>query len=177
VHRAAVRDLQEPLALLFSEITLEPDLASDLVHLALSCLAIGAVLGMDLPVREAHVYTPEGQVLPLRVHAQRHGRAGAEPDQELFVWARAGIVAADGLGLVHGQGMAARAGGLQVAPRQGFFYLTIVGVLTDMRFSSWYADPNNSRIRRAFRTAVARSTRREARGDEPHDLLEHLGED
>src|SRR5437773_1565498 len=100
VHRTHVGDLSEPPALLLGQPTGQHELALDLVELALLGLAVGAVRGVDPGVREAHGDAVERPALLSRIQRERHGRSGAEGDQQIVVGRRAGVGAAVGDGLV-----------------------------------------------------------------------------
>ena len=85
VHRAHVRDLQQPAALLLIQGTFELYLALDAVDPAFLRLALLAVRGVYPVLREPHRHRFERPALSVGVHAQRHRRTAAEGREQVVV--------------------------------------------------------------------------------------------
>jgi len=100
MHRAHVGNLEEALALRFFERARELDRALKAVDLALSCLAFGAIRRVNLVVAQPDDDPLERQSLALRIHPQRHRRAGAEGRKQIVIGPRPAIVAASGFRFV-----------------------------------------------------------------------------
>src|SRR4029453_15967174 len=112
VDGTAVSDLEQPLALRGVERTFQHDLPIYLIDLALLGLAVGAVLGVDLVVLQPDPDLLQWPVLLAGIHAQGHGRAGAEAGGQRVVGAGPGIGAAAGGRVVGPQHMRSNAHGL-----------------------------------------------------------------
>ena len=79
MNRAAFGNVQKPGPLLVGELTLELQLAFDLVQLAGPRFAACAVLGVDTPMAQPHRGLAQWPALAVGVHAHGNGGAGAEP--------------------------------------------------------------------------------------------------
>src|SRR2546422_10395860 len=79
---AAVRDLQQALALHLVERTVQNDLALDGIERPVLGLTVGAVVRMDLLVAQADLEVSEGPALVLRVHSQRDRGARAQRGEQ-----------------------------------------------------------------------------------------------
>ena len=79
MNRAPFGNVQEPGALLVSELTLELHLAHNVVQLADPRFAARAVLGVDAPMAKPHRGLAQRPALAVGVHANCDRGAGAKP--------------------------------------------------------------------------------------------------
>src|SRR5262249_26869687 len=77
VHRASIRHLQEPRALLFVQRAADGYFPLDAIKHAFLGLALGAVDGVDLRVFELDRNTLERPLLASRIQRERHRRSGS----------------------------------------------------------------------------------------------------
>lgn len=103
MNRAAFGYVQKPGALVVGELTLELNLALNVVQLAGPRFAVGAVLGVNAPMAQPDRGLTQPPALAVGVHAYRDGGAGAKTGQEQVVGGGATVGAADGGRLIGGQ--------------------------------------------------------------------------
>ena len=102
VHGAVLGDAQKPGPLLRRELTVELQLALDVIQLPGFGLAIHAIVGVNPPVAQPHRDAAQRPALALGVHADGDGGTGAQAGQEQVVRCGAAVGATNSDGLVRG---------------------------------------------------------------------------
>ena len=117
MHRASIRDLVEPFALLGAELTVERGLFVDDVDHPRSCLGVVEVACVNAPMPKANVYALERPSLLVRIHPERHRGASAQSRQEELIGGRPEVGPPSRLRLVSREHMPARLHPLDKATR------------------------------------------------------------
>ncbi len=77
MHRAPPGDLQQVLPLCLFQLTMQLQLPLDTFNLAVLLIAVVAVFGVDLLMRETHYHVLQLPLLAACIHLKRHAGAGA----------------------------------------------------------------------------------------------------
>lgn len=104
MNRAAFGNVHEPGALFLGEVTIELQLALNVVQLPDAGFAVRAVFGVDALMTHPYRDVAQRPAFALGVHADRHRGAGAEGRQEQVIRCGAAAGTADVGRLVGGAG-------------------------------------------------------------------------
>src|SRR2546422_3477609 len=107
MHRTAVRDFQEFGPLLLDKLSLEDDLALDVVEHPLLRLTFSAIFRVDSRVAQAHRHADERPPVPSRIQRDGHRHSRAETREHEVVGVGPGVGSASADRLIRDEMMAA----------------------------------------------------------------------
>src|SRR5260370_13021645 len=112
MHRAAICDLQQPVALLFRQLAEKRDLAINAVDHRAMLFAMFAVSCVAFRMRQGGPYFSQRPSFAVRIHTKRHVGARSQCGQQVLVRVGACVVTANILRLIRQELMRADSYGL-----------------------------------------------------------------
>src|ERR1700677_643438 len=95
MHRTLVGDLEQLLPLFFGQVASKFDIPIDAVQHLVFGVAIRAIDGVGFRMTQPNYYAGEWPLLAPRIHAERHGSAGAQRRRQQLIGGRPGISTAN----------------------------------------------------------------------------------
>jgi hypothetical protein len=100
MYRAFLGDRKQPLPLILSELTDEPNLDPDTIDQTIRASTFSGVIRVHLCMRQVDANTLERPTLARRIHTQRDRHAGSQRSQQELVRTRPAILASGTEGFI-----------------------------------------------------------------------------